>query len=305
MSATRRVHPLPEVERWAGALELAPPRRLLGAAGDRALARGGGASPELEERRPYVLGDDLRRIDWRGSLAHERLLLKLFRAELRPRLELALDFSGSMAVDAAKLELAVDLAALLARLAQAGGLELALWLLGSPPRRLAPEELLRDGLELPAAPAAPLAAALDAPAALDALAPLLRAQSLRWFLTDALTPIEPLRWLSPFAREAVAAQLVQVLSAEDASPRGGDAVILRDAEDGAERELVLDAAALARYRERFERHRARSHPPPRAPGHAGARAGVDHAVVIASASTRAARLEAAVSLLLARGALAC
>ncbi|MBK9387974.1 MAG: DUF58 domain-containing protein [Planctomycetes bacterium] len=292
MSAERRVPPLAEVERWAGALELAPPRRLLGAAGDRALARSGGASPELEERRPYVLGDDVRRIDWRGSLAHERLLLKLFRAELRPRLELAFDLSGSMAVDPAKAELAVDLAALLVRLAQVGGFELALWGLESPPRRLEPEELLGEGLELASSSAVPLEVALET------LAPLLRAHSLRWILTDALTPEEPLRWLTSFAREAVAAQLVQVLAAADAEPRGGEAVILRDAEVGSERELVLDAAALARYRERFERHQ-------RALGEACARAGVDHAVAIASASTREARLEAAVGLLLARGALAC
>ncbi|MBL8901092.1 MAG: DUF58 domain-containing protein [Planctomycetes bacterium] len=290
MSAVR-VRPGADVERWAGILRLATPRRVLGAAGDRALARSSGASPELEERRAYVLGDDVRRIDWRGSLAQDRLLLKLFRDEVRPRLELVLDASASMAVDAAKSELLVDLAALLVRLARDAGLEVAVWLLETPPRRLAPEELFAEGLQLGERAAAPLELAAAA------LAPALRGHALRWILGDALAPAEPLAWLAPLARGAVATQLVQVLSAEDAEPSGSAAVILRDAESGAERELALDAASLARYRARFERHQ-------RALGEAAARAGIAHEVAIAKAATREARLESAASALLARGALA-
>jgi uncharacterized protein (DUF58 family) len=283
------LRPDPEVERFAAALELAPPRRAPAAAGDRALARGGGSSPELLERRPYVLGDDLRRIDWRGSLAHERLLLKVFREERRPRLELLLDLSGSMAVEPAKAELAFDLAALAVRLARGGGFELGVWTLAAPPTRLELETLDREGLVFGGAQP-------NLESAIASLSPALRARSVRWIVTDALLPADPLAWLQPLARDADAVELVQVLAAHDVDPAWVGSVRLRDAESAEERELELDPPALARYRARFRRHQE-------ALDEACRRCGVAHHVALAAAPTRAERLHHAVAALLAAGAL--
>jgi uncharacterized protein (DUF58 family) len=55
-----------------------------------------GVSVDFAEHRPYVPGDDIRRIDWRLFARTDRLYLKTFEAETNADVLFALDISRSM-----------------------------------------------------------------------------------------------------------------------------------------------------------------------------------------------------------------
>jgi len=85
-----------------------------------------GQSVEFLQHRPYVRGDDLRRVDWKVWARQDRLSVKEFEEETSLRLTLAVDGSASMdyAGDGrrpSKFEHAATLAASLAWLALSHG----------------------------------------------------------------------------------------------------------------------------------------------------------------------------------------
>jgi uncharacterized protein (DUF58 family) len=85
-----------------------------------------GAGVEFGGHRPYVPGDDLRFIDRRSLLRHDRLMLREFETETDRALWLCVDATASMAfrgegAPGAKLAYAALLAAALARVALASG----------------------------------------------------------------------------------------------------------------------------------------------------------------------------------------
>ncbi len=108
----------------------------------RSIKRGSGV--EFSGHRNYVPGDDLRWLDRHALMRHARLLIREFETETDRALHLVVDATASMgyrsdAAPATKLEFATLLAAVLARLAIAGGDPVALdWLGGSNCRWLPP-----------------------------------------------------------------------------------------------------------------------------------------------------------------------
>src|SRR5262245_16940998 len=100
------------------------------------LGRRAGSSLEFRDYREYQPGDDLRHVDWNAYARSDQLTLKLFREEVTPHLDLVLDGSRSMALEAsAKEAAALGLAAFFASAAAGSGHTHAAWLLGD---RLSP-----------------------------------------------------------------------------------------------------------------------------------------------------------------------
>ena len=64
------------------------------------LGRRAGSSVDFQDYREYQPGDDLRFIDWGIYARTDRLNIKLFREEVTPHLDLVLDGSRSMSLDA-------------------------------------------------------------------------------------------------------------------------------------------------------------------------------------------------------------
>src|SRR5579872_3524991 len=94
-----------------------------------------GAGVEFGGYREYVPGDDLRWLDRRSLLRHERLVVRQFETETDRALCLVVDASASMGFRGsrgagAKLAYASVLGAALARLALASGDPVSLTLLG-------------------------------------------------------------------------------------------------------------------------------------------------------------------------------
>src|SRR5476651_524077 len=59
--------------------------------------RGQGSSIDFQDHRAYAPGDDPRHLDWAAYARTNNYTMKLFREEVSPRLDLALDVSQSMA----------------------------------------------------------------------------------------------------------------------------------------------------------------------------------------------------------------
>jgi uncharacterized protein (DUF58 family) len=116
----------------------------------RSLRRGPGV--EFGGHRPYVPGDDLRWLDRRALLRHDRLIVREFETETDRGLRLILDASASMSfrgrgAPGAKLAFAGLLAAALARVALASGDPVGLEWLGGRSCRALPATAGREAFE--------------------------------------------------------------------------------------------------------------------------------------------------------------
>ena len=215
-----------------------------GLAGER-LGRGTGSSLEFQDRRAYQAGDDVRHLDWGAYARTDQLLVRQYREELLPRLELLVDTSRSMAVEEEKARRVVDLTAVLVQAARREGFRVHLIRLGDRPEPIESTAFLEHGLTLEAE--RPLAEVLREAAG------LLRPGGLRILLSDFLFPHDPVRLLQELVRGTGALVLLQVLGRADAAPPLGQALRLIDAETGEERDLIVDAELHASYLERLGR----------------------------------------------------
>jgi uncharacterized protein (DUF58 family) len=73
------------------------------------LGVGVGSSIDFQDHRPYLPGDDPRYIDWRAYARTGHYTMKLYREEVSPAVDLALDASQSMFFDEAKAERVIEL----------------------------------------------------------------------------------------------------------------------------------------------------------------------------------------------------
>ncbi|MCA3014160.1 MAG: DUF58 domain-containing protein [Myxococcaceae bacterium] len=206
-----------------------------------------GSSMELHDFRAYHPGDDLRHVDWNAVARTGELVVRVRQDEVSPRVEVVLDASASMAVSAEKAARAKELALWVCELSRNAGGEATLLLAGG------------EGLRVtgPGMRPALLAAKADGRAPFDvALArlPPLRPCGVRVVVSDFLVEAPPGPLAERLARDAASAVFVQVLDADDVDPPGGAGARLTDAETGEVLERLLDAGALAAYRERLAAH---------------------------------------------------
>jgi len=227
-------------QRYRLALDRVPPR---GLAGER-LGRASGSSLEFQDRRPYEVGDDVRHVDWRALARSDQLMVRQWREEVLARVEILVDTSRSMAIDAPKAQLAVDLVALLAHSAREDGGQVVVVALGAVPRQVSLDELARDGLELD--DRTPLEPALRAASGLQ------RHGAVCVVLSDFLFPHDPRALVRSQAARSGALAFVQVLASSESAPGAGAAHRLVDCESEQALDLVLDAPTVTRYRARLQ-----------------------------------------------------
>ncbi|HLU39349.1 MAG TPA: DUF58 domain-containing protein [Planctomycetota bacterium] len=194
-----------------------PSQPLVGISGTR-LGRGTGASLEFLDSREYVPGDDLRAVDWRAYARSDQLRVRLFREEVAPVLDVIVDVSPSMAVTEVKAAAAADLRAAFVWWGERGGARARVYEIAGPG---APVGLRRGGV--------------------------------RVLVSDLLVPDDPGPLLARLAAGAALLVVVQLLDPAELQPEPDGPVALIDCETGARLEIVLDAPAVARYRERLDR----------------------------------------------------
>lgn len=239
-----------EGERAGMRYALAVPRATVANSIGMQLGQRAGSSLEFREHRDYQPGDDLRRIDWNHFARADKLTVKLYREESSPHLDIVLDGSRSMALmGSAKSQAAVGLSAALAVAAANAGYSHLAWLAGAACAPVAnsenrPPAWAGINFDFSGHPSESFAR----------VPPRLRRQGQRALISDLLWLGEPLAILQPLAQSAAAVTVVQVLAAADVNPPERGRIRLVDAETDERREIVIDEAAIARYRAALARH---------------------------------------------------
>jgi uncharacterized protein (DUF58 family) len=186
--------------------------------------------------RDYVAGDDLRHVDWRAFARTDQLKVRLFREEVSPTLDLVVDLSASMGVTPEKERALRDLVEAVAYWAERAG--------GRPRRLVAGGGTFVDGEKV--------GWEEGSGRGLVPLEPL-RIRSLRVLISDFLFREDPAPQIRRLAAGGAHLYVLHLLDPWELDPAPEGSVTLEDCEDGSRRDLVLDRAAVDRYRERLAR----------------------------------------------------
>ena len=214
---------------------------------------GVGSSIDFQDHRPYLPGDDPRYIDWQAYARTGHYTMKLYREEVSPRVDVALDVSDSMFFDDAKRERALELFFFCAESALGAGASLRCHAVGradSVP--WTPGAALRESERTRAAGPPSTGASAPAPPAL-ARVPW-RPNSLRVLVSDLLFPGSPEPHLSLLAAAKGRGVVFAPYCHAEADPDLGGNVELTDCETGAQRTQHIDDDLLDRYRGSYGRH---------------------------------------------------
>ncbi len=242
---------LTEGQLAGGRYRLTAPRHApQGLAGSQ-LGRLAGESMEFMDHREYQPGDDLRRLDWSAYARSDRMIVKLYRQEVCPHLDIVLDGSRSMALPGTqKLRAAAALAAALTAAAANAGHTHRAYLTGQGCRPIA------GGGEQPAVwQGMTFDSAESPPESFRLLPPAWRQLGIRVFISDLLWLGDPMDLLIGLGNRAAAVLIVQVLAAADVAPAERGNLRLVDSETGELEEIFIDAVAETRYRNNLQRHR--------------------------------------------------
>lgn len=203
-----------------------------------------GTSIDFHDYRPYQPGDDLQRIDWGVYARTDMLVLRLYRIEVSPVIEVYLDTSASMGVYEGKKAAATLLAAFLAGLARKAE--------GRPVLMLKGARLSGQGFEA-GLEQVEYEDAADPPEAFSGVRS--SGRPVRFVISDFLFPAGPDQFLASLTHNAAALIPVVVLSQTEREPDLSGGMRLVDAENPALRhEIRIDAGAVSRYRRRLTRH---------------------------------------------------
>lgn len=225
------------------AYRLAPPRSVPGGGAGIFPGTREGQSLDFHDSREYFPGDDPRRVDWRAYARSGRMVVKLFREEVSPVVEVHLDTSASMGAYGGKAEAALFLAAFLRRAALAAE---------------AKPVLCRDGMRFGGEdfPAALAAARFDGRPLPERSIPMGR-RAVRIVLSDYLFGGDLRSLIARQAAGSLSFTPVMVLAESEARPPWRGPLRLRDVENGEEfLDVSIDAGEVAAYRKRLALHRS-------------------------------------------------
>jgi len=213
-----------------------------------------GSSLEFSDFREYIIGDDLRRVDWNSFGRFGKLYVKLFMEEKQAEINIFLDCSSSMEKEEKFLQ-AKAFAASLAYISLCSGdrVNLFLWndSISVEKRGIAQKNSFLEILSL-----------LDK-AECGGSSDILRAsllsgnlrRGLAVVISDFFTEVsieEALRVLQGKKQQVC---LVQALSTEEVQPKEGQAVRLVDSETGETCDLELSSSVLMAYEKALKEHR--------------------------------------------------
>ena len=246
----------PEVQQAAARYQLGLPRMPVSGRSGELLGRGTGSSLEFQEYRQYQPGDDIRHLDWAAYARSDALMVRLYREEISPRMEILLDASRSMtSVDptgslpeseSMKALAARQLAGLFALLGgNLGGRPALIPITDLIPLEPLPFESL-DGLNT-----LPFDGSRNLCEALDAHAIPLKRQTVRVVISDFLFPHDPDLLLRRLAGDASVLWILQVLNAWEARPTTLGGRKLVDLETTEEANLQVVEKTIADYSARL------------------------------------------------------
>lgn len=201
-----------------------------------------GASVEIQDFRDYVPGDDPRYIDWMAYGRTDRLMIRLYREEVSPFVDLMVDSSASMCLeDGRKGPLVWELCAYLYHSGRAGGSVVRLFSAG--------EELLRrehpDQLEWRAQRSILFSAPREAAAGM-------RRSAVRVVISDFMDPADPGGILRTLSEGCAHLLVLHLLGPWEAAPGAEGPSVLERRENGRRIDIQLDPDRVRAYRRRLD-----------------------------------------------------
>ena len=209
------------------------------------LGAGTGSSIDFQDHRPYLPGDDPRHIDWQAYARTGNYTMKLYREEVSPTVDLVLDVSASMFLDAAKTTRTLELFYFCIESALRSGGALHCYAVdGATQRRLAIEQALAGD---------------EFFAARENGAPRLqqvpwRQGSLRVLISDLLFPGASADTLTPLSANKGRGLIFAPRTSEESQPNWNGNVQFTDCETQRNRVQRVTPDLLTRYAAAYERH---------------------------------------------------
>jgi uncharacterized protein (DUF58 family) len=227
-----------------------PNEAMQGPAGFR-LSNQTGSSLDFKDFREYQPGDDLRRIDWNAYARSDRLIVKLYRDEVAPHLDLIIDTSRSIDLpNTPKAAASLRLAAILATAASNAGCSLQSWNAGDsitpitngnhPAPQWTPPDFITN---------TPPHEAIHTPPH-----PRLRRHGIRILISDLLWDADPMLFLRPFSDGATAIHIIQLLTNEEQNPSIQGNHRLTDIESAHYNDIFIDTIARSSYQAALASH---------------------------------------------------
>ena len=223
------------------------------------LGAGSGSSLDFQDHRTYVPGDDPRHIHWQAFARTGALTMKLYRAEVAPFVDVAVDVSASMSLTPAKTARTDELVAFCVECADRAGAPVRLHAAnGRTLRAIAADEVRADRWRerIPAAPVTvDEAKEKKTPPEIGAPGPLpWRPGALKVLICDLLFAGDPTALLVPLAAGAgVGVVLAPALAEEAELPWRGN-IELTDCERTTSRRQRIDEPLAERYTAAYARH---------------------------------------------------
>jgi uncharacterized protein (DUF58 family) len=209
-----------------------------------------GSSIDFQDHRAYAPGDDPRHLDWAVYARTNNYTMKLFREEVSPRLDVALDVSRSMALTEEKKARSLDLFALVLSAALHDGISLRIYAAHSAGqwRRLE----ARASMTLESLPQ--FSSTNDKAGQLPLAEIPWRAGSLRVLISDLLVSQPPESELASLGREHGRAVILAPYLQAEAEPGWHGNLELHDCETKQIRQQRVEPFLLSRYRKSYQRH---------------------------------------------------
>lgn len=206
---------------------------------------GVGSSIDFQDHRAYLPGDDPRYINWQAYARSGHYTMKLYREEVSPQVDLALDASASMFFDPQKCRRAWEVFFFCRESALRSGASLrTYWITGDTVAEARPEALDAREFELPpAAEEPPLLAALP-----------WRPGSLRVVVTDLLFPPRIRDFLLPLVNGNGRGILFVLHCQAERNPDWRGNLSLVDCETGRRHRQFVSRELMERYRSNYARH---------------------------------------------------
>jgi uncharacterized protein (DUF58 family) len=212
------------------------------------VGEGSGTSIDFQDHRPYAPGDDPRHVDWQAYARSGDYIMKVYRPEVTPAVDVVLDGSRSMRFEESKKRRTLELLAFVLLSARRSQCPARAWILGADgPAPVGPALLLDGRLD----PFDLVGSGIGRPV-LDAVA--FRPGSLRVLLTDALIPDPPETVVRPLATSRGLGVVLAPSAPAESSPGWLGAVDFEDCETGSRRLERIDQNRLAEYGERYRSH---------------------------------------------------
>jgi len=207
------------------------------------LGAGIGSSIDFQDHRPYLPGDDPRYIDWQAYARSGNYTMKLYREEVSPCVDLALDLSASMWVDPDKARRSLELFYFAVESAQQCRGALRCYGVAGEDVMLLPVETLHTELEKKSAGSTDPAALRRIP---------WRSGSLRVFISDLLFPGSPA--LHPLAAAKGRGVIFVPWSQGESDPGWDGNLEFIDCETTQRRNQRVHDDLLSAYLQAYRRH---------------------------------------------------